>query len=211
MSSNPSEIGARIRDARKAAKLNQTQLAERLNKTMRTVQKYESGEIEPSIAVINEIANILHVSPVSLIGYKRPGIQLNSLSDVLAFLYELNRKAGLRFDLDVKKPPESDTWSCSIRFDGNSKEAGYNADLCLILERFADEREKLETYWSDQDYFDHWLETELAYYADTSLMNREIENLTAGERIRRRNALDQKLAEEKKKAADTNGSRGGAD
>ena len=50
MHSNPAEIGERIKAARKAAHLSQTELAQRLNKTMRTVQKYESGEIEPSIS-----------------------------------------------------------------------------------------------------------------------------------------------------------------
>ena len=51
MHSNPAEIGERIKAARKAAHLSQTELAQRLDKTMRTVQKYESGEIEPSIDV----------------------------------------------------------------------------------------------------------------------------------------------------------------
>ena len=61
MNSNPAEIGNRIKAARKTAKLIQTDLAVKLDKTLRTVQKYESGEIEPSIAVINEIAKILNV------------------------------------------------------------------------------------------------------------------------------------------------------
>ena len=52
MHSNPAEIGERIKAARKAAHLSQTELAQRLDKTMRTVQKYESGEIEPSIACL---------------------------------------------------------------------------------------------------------------------------------------------------------------
>ena len=39
MHSNPTEIGERIKAARKAAHLSQTELAQRLDKTMRTVQK----------------------------------------------------------------------------------------------------------------------------------------------------------------------------
>ena len=64
---NGSDIGNRIKEARKAQHLSQTELANRLGKTMRTVQKYESGEIEPSIGVLNEIANILNISPAELI------------------------------------------------------------------------------------------------------------------------------------------------
>ena len=51
------EIGRRIKTARKAAKMSQTELANRINKTLRTVQKYESGEIAPSIDMIEQIAN----------------------------------------------------------------------------------------------------------------------------------------------------------
>ena len=90
MHSNPAEIGERIKAARKAAHLSQTELAQRLDKTMRTVQKYESGEIEPSIAMINAIAKILNISPADLIGYQKPEIQLDSLADVIAVLYQLN-------------------------------------------------------------------------------------------------------------------------
>ena len=102
MRSNPAEIGERIKAARRAANLSQTELAKRLDKTMRTIQKYESGEIEPSIAMINAIAKVLDVSPADLIGYRKPEIQLNSLSDVIAVLYQLNKKAGLRFEIDAR-------------------------------------------------------------------------------------------------------------
>ena len=116
MHSNQAEIGERIKAARKAAHLSQTELAQRLDKTMRTVQKYESGEIEPSIAMINAIAKILNISPADLIGYQKPEIQLDSLSDVIAVLYQLNKKAGIRFEIDVQRPPYSEEWSCSLKF-----------------------------------------------------------------------------------------------
>ena len=54
-----SQIGLRIRTARKNKGLNQTELAKLLGKSLRTIQKYESGEIEVSIAMINEIAKVL--------------------------------------------------------------------------------------------------------------------------------------------------------
>ena len=204
MSSNPAEIGERIKAARRAANLSQTELAKRLDKTMRTIQKYESGEIEPSIAMINAIAKVLDVSPADLIGYRKPEIQLDSLSDVIAVLYQLNKKAGLRF---VQRPPQSEDWTCSLRFDGNNRSADMNSSLCLILEDFRDEREKLETYWTDQAAFDLWIEKELAYYADAKLADREVEVLTTMERIQRRNELDRQMLEEMKKAAEESGSQ----
>ena len=42
MHSNPAEIGERIKAARKAAHLSQTELAQRLDKTMRTDDAHSS-------------------------------------------------------------------------------------------------------------------------------------------------------------------------
>ena len=207
MNKNPAEIGERIKAARKAAGLSQTELAHRLSKTLRTVQTYESGEIEPSIAIINAMAKELKVSPADLIGYQRPSIELNTISDVLTVLYQLNKKAGLRFEIDVKRPPHYDEWTCSLRFDGHNKDAEFNADLCLILEDFAHQRQMVETYWSDPDSFDAWFERKLAYYSGANLVDREVEVLSNMERIQRRNELDRQMLEQKKKATEDNGSQ----
>ena len=51
------QIGLRIRTARKEKGINQTELANLLGKSLRTIQKYESGEIEVSIAMLNELVD----------------------------------------------------------------------------------------------------------------------------------------------------------
>lgn len=63
------QIGLRIRTARKEKGINQTELANLLGKSLRTIQKYESGEIEVSIAMLNEIAKVLDCESTYLIGY----------------------------------------------------------------------------------------------------------------------------------------------
>ena len=83
--------------------------------------------------------------------------------------------------------------------------AEMNDSLCLILEEFRDEREKLETYWTDQESFDRWIEKELTYYADAKLQDKEVEVLSDLERIQRRNELDRQMLEKMKKAAEENG------
>jgi len=202
MNNHPAELGERIKEARKAAGLSQTELANRLGKTLRTIQKYESGEIEPSLAMINSIAKELNASPADLIGYQRPDIQLNSISDIITVLYQLNKKAGIRFEIDVRRPPFYDEWTCSLRFDGHNRDATRNQELCLILEDFEYQRSRLETYWSNQEYFDAWFERKLAYYADAFLKDKEVEVLTREEAIRRRDELVLLDIERRKKAAE---------
>jgi transcriptional regulator with XRE-family HTH domain len=51
-------IGNAIKLYRASQGLTQCDLAAKLNKTSRTIQKYECGQIVPNIKIINEIFNI---------------------------------------------------------------------------------------------------------------------------------------------------------
>lgn len=138
------EIGQRIRAFRKGKGLSQTELAEKIGKSLRTVQKYEKGEIEVAVSVIGEIAAALSVSSSDILGYKTGVTSIDSLADIMSFLFMLENVSGVNFSINVKKSGEK--WECSISFDGQG--AKYNADLCLFLERWAEEREKFHTYFS---------------------------------------------------------------
>lgn len=166
------ELGKRIQEARKAAGLNQTELAEKLEKTLRTVQKYESGEIAPSIATINQMAKIFNVSPAELMGYEKQNIRIDTVADVIYIINELNNKADLHFDIIVEKPTDDNDnqWTCSLKFDGNHKTADYNADLCLFLESYKEELEEKGDTPSGQAYFDKWFERQLAFHSSSKFL-----------------------------------------
>lgn len=63
-----SSVGLNIKHYRKEKGLTQTELANKIGKTLRTVQKYESGEILPSINNVYEIAKALEVFSDDIIG-----------------------------------------------------------------------------------------------------------------------------------------------
>ena len=179
-------IGQRIKMLRKKKGLSQTELAQMLGKSLRTVQKYETGEIEVSISVINQIAEILETSSTYLFGYESGTTQIKSLSDVMDFLFKLENVAGIDFHIDVKKPPRSKEWSCSISFDGKSA-AGFNADMCLFLEQWQQEREDVQSFASTLEAYKKWKDTTLAYYAANTVETVEPQELDPDERIRKRN------------------------
>lgn len=60
---------SRIKLARKAANMTQVQLAEELGINRATISKYESGEIGPSIGMLERISNALHCSLDYLLGF----------------------------------------------------------------------------------------------------------------------------------------------
>ena len=142
-------IGQRIKQLRKRKGLNQTELAQMLKKSLRTVQKYETGEIEVSIAVVNQIADLLDTTSTYILGYESSTTQIRTLADVMDFLFKLETVEGIDFKINVQKPPRSKQWECSVSFDGKST-AEFNADMCLFLEQWEDERSELRAYNSTQ-------------------------------------------------------------
>ena len=161
MSNEEMTIGQRVRKARKEKGYNQTELANALGKSLRTIQKYENGEIEISISMLNELAKALDTTTTYLLGYKTETVkpQITTFADVAVMLFELEKVAGLKFEIDVKRPPRDDNWECSLTFDGKAK-TDLNADMCLFLEDWASARKDFEP----EQYAD-WKDKTLAYYS----------------------------------------------
>jgi Predicted transcriptional regulators len=184
-SSDNAAIGLRIRTLRKRKGYNQQELADILGKSLRTVQKYESGEIEVSIAMANQLAKVLDTTPTFLFGYETEITPIRSLADVVNFLFHIEQVNGLDFGIDVKRPPRSKEWQCSITFNGKA-DADFNADLCLFLEDWEGQRDNLRTYGATQEQYREWKTKTLAYYASTAVECTEPEELDPDERLKRR-------------------------
>lgn len=102
------------------------------------------------------------------------------------YLFKLETIAEIDFKIDVKKPPRSAQWECSIAFDGKSM-ADFNADMCLFLEQWEQERDDVRSYGSTQKTYSKWKERTLSYYAATSVECVEPEELDEATRIEKRN------------------------
>ena len=60
-------LGDNIKKYRKINKMTQTELANKLNKSLRTIQKYESNTIKPPSKVVREISDIFFIDMNKLI------------------------------------------------------------------------------------------------------------------------------------------------
>ena len=107
------------------------------------------------------------------------------------FLFKLETVEGIDFKINVQKPPRSKQWECSVSFDGKST-AEFNADMCLFLEQWEDERSELRAYNSTQAAYKRWKEQTLAYYAANAVKCTEPEELDCDERIATRTAFLEK-------------------
>lgn len=187
--SEVSTIGERIKALRKKRGYNQKELANLLGKSLRTVQKYESGEIEVSIAMVNELAKILDTTSTYLLGHQTGDFKFDCLSDVMECLFQLEKISDLHFSIETKRPPHHDGWQCSITFDGKDKSADQNADICLFLEEWENNRESFQDYMISKEAYENWKDKTLAYYASQGVEVTEPEELDETERSKRRNAL----------------------
>lgn len=187
--SEVSTIGERIKVLRKKRGYNQKELANLLGKSLRTVQKYESGEIEVSIAMVNELAKILDTTSTYLLGHQTGDFKFDCLSDVMECLFQLEKISDLHFSIETKRPPHHDGWQCSITFDGKDKSADQNADICLFLEEWENNRESFQDYMISKEAYENWKDKTLAYYASQGVEVTEPEELDETERSKRRNAL----------------------
>ena len=170
------QVGQRIKMLRKRKGMNQSELAAALDKSLRTVQKYETGEIEVSIAIVNHLAELLDSTPTYILGYETSNEPIRELADVLDFLFKLETAKELGFRIDVRRPPHYDQWECSITFDGKGKEQ-YNADMCLVMEQWRDELDDVRSYAHSQERYRKWKDQTLAYYSGSPLTCEEPEEL----------------------------------
>lgn len=183
---DPAAIGNRIKILRKKKGYSQTELAAIIGKSLRTVQKYETGEIEVAVSVINQLADVLDASPTYILGYETEVTPIRSLSDVMNFLFHIEQVKGLNFSIDVKRPPRSNDWTCALVFDGKAKGEEYNSDMCLFLEEWEARRDDLRTYKFAYSDYSRWKEKTLVYYASLPVDCEEPADLPRSERIKLR-------------------------
>ena len=191
-------MGARLRALRKKTGYNQTDLGEIIDKSLRTIQKYETGEIEIPLSVISQLADVLDTTTSYILGFDGEIPSVRSMADVMNYLFHMEQVSGLDFSIDVKRPPRNKEWSCALTFNGKSKEAQFNADMCLFLEEWESRRDDVRSFGLSQSDYRKWKEKTLTYYISIPVDCEEPEDLPTAERIQKRKEYLTRLVEEQK-------------
>lgn len=165
-------MGLKIRALRKEKGLNQTELATLLGKSLRTLQKYEKGEIEISLPNIHDLAEKLDTTPTYLLGYQNKETPIVNFLQVLQTLFQLELTEELGFRIEVKRPPAHEEWECALVFNGKDRNNEINTDLCLFLEDWMLQREKEDVKNPSKQYI-QWKERMLAYTLTSETLKAE--------------------------------------
>lgn len=176
------EIGNAIKKRRRQLKITQKEFAQRLDKSERTIQKYESGEITMKIDLIKQVADELDIPWQELLEAKSdkigivsaeedfPSYRFHNLSDVINALFTITEIKDIAFQLSCTKPPENPEWTSALMVDGKGS-GTYNADFCLFMENWIAKKNMLQTGKLSKEKFDSWKSDMLAYYKDSRLDN----------------------------------------
>ena len=165
MNNDLSTLGARIRSARKAAHMSQSALADKLGKTTRTIQKYESNEISPPIKTIDSIANICAIDLSDLIVSPGTGPMPMMLTECLLFLYGLEQHSNLTFEIKIRKLDDSDGCSCTATAYDNTGVLVWEDALSCSFDNIAKQSADLEKYRASHEDFNRWLDEKLSHYS----------------------------------------------
>ena len=171
------EIGNAIKKRRRQLKITQKEFAQRLNKSERTIQKYESGEITMKIDLIKQVADELDIPWQELLEAKTDKIgivteeeissyRFHNLSDVISALFTMTELKDISFQLSCTKPPENPEWTSALIVDGKG-DGTYNADFCLFMENWMNKLAALQSGSISQEQFDTWKRETLEYYSDS--------------------------------------------
>ena len=165
------QIGNAIKKRRRQLKITQKEFAERLGKSERTIQKYESGEITMKIDLIKLVADELEIPWQELLEAKTdeigivssenefPVCRFHTLSDVINALFTITEIKDIAFQLTCAKPPESPDWTSALMVDGKGS-GTYNADFCLFMENWMNKLAALQSGSINQEQFETWMVTD---------------------------------------------------
>ena len=196
------EIGNAIKKRRRQLKITQKEFAQRLDKSERTIQKYESGEITMKIDLIKQVADELDIPWQELLEAKSdkigivsaeedfPSYRFHNLSDVINALFAITEIKDIAFQLSCTKPPENPEWTSALMVDGKGS-GTYNADFCLFMENWMNKLAALQSGSISQEDMLNILENQ-----QYQLEQLKTANLEQQELLEKLNAENRRLSAE---------------
>lgn len=174
------DIGANIQKLRKARKITQEKFARELNKGVRTIQKYESGEIQVPTDVLAQMGDIFEIPWIQIINPNsvlvtsteddswRSKYRFDSLSDVINALFTIEDSRNFTTNISVCKPPEDSDWTASFMVNGKGT-SHFDADFCLFMENWMTRLTALQSGKISLNDYHEWQSKTIAYYQNSKL------------------------------------------
>lgn len=181
-------FATQIKVLRKSLGMNQKEFAAKLGIRQSTLSSYENEAISPSTDMLITIAKEFNVSVDWLCGLTESKTTISTLSDIIEFLFEMEKISELHFDINIDKN-EDHTIITGITFDSRDEEHKMNIDMCMFLSAYAEHRESFESYFVGKDMYELWQKNQIEYYDKLPLTRKEFDDFDSATRTKLRNEL----------------------
>lgn len=188
-------FSTQIKELRKSLGMNQKEFAAKLGIRQSTLSSYENGAISPSTDILITIAKEFNVSIDWLCGLNKSQTTISTLSNIIEFLFEMEKIPELYFDININKNDDHTTIT-NISFDSRDENHKMNLDMCMFLTAYAEHRESFESYFVGKNMYELWQKNQIEYYDKLPLTRKEFEDLDSTTRTKLRNELLRKKFDE---------------
>ena len=188
-------FATQIKVLRKSLGMNQKEFAAKLGIRQSTLSSYENEAISPSTDMLITIAKEFNVSVDWLCGLTESKTTISTLSDIIEFLFEMEKIPELHFDIHIDKNDDH-TLITGIAFDSRDEEHKMNVDMCMFLSNYAEHRESFKSYFVGKDMYELWQKNQIEYYDKLPLTRNEFDDLDSATRTQLRNELLRKKLDE---------------
>ena len=199
---NENIFGERLKSLRTIVmKQTQKKFSDFIGIPQPTLSAYESGRNKPTVDILINIADKCNVSIDWLCGRDNSS-QLNSLGDVMSFLFELYEtqefscKTTVHDRVDIENGDETDdtdrNWIQMMFYHNENMqnpEKIYSQDFCTLLKKVYELNSRLVNYDYPQDYYDSEKKRLISTYANYPVTKIDYSNIPEDERLRRRNEM----------------------
>jgi len=151
------EIGKIIKGKRKELKISQKDFADKLGKSVRTVQKYEKGEIEAPLQVLTQIAEILDCPIEELVNSNSVSPNASALENLCSALMDFEAKTGISIKVNDLPSEGNGTKKLSITLettdnDEASKQINFIKRMYFYREAlgFGDMPQEFQNEWKNK-------------------------------------------------------------
>lgn len=151
----PEQIGQKIKKLRIEKGFAQNEFAERLGKSVRTLQKYESGDINMSLETLKELAELLEVPAGALILDEQPGVHVQTFADLISSFFALNEADGIGVEIE-EVTTKDNRKVLAVYCDAASEEFPYNNDVCDFLKEYSFYKSGRENGILPEDIYQTW-------------------------------------------------------
>ena len=175
-------IGKKIKEKRLEKGYSQKQFAEMIGKSIRTLQKYESGEIETPLQILNKIADTLNAPMEEFINSNAGYPELKTLADLYATLFNLEQKENVNFEIKEVFSEEGNV-SYSINFETYDMDSPLNQEISNFLMEYKYYLEQIAARAVPTEIFESWKEKTLISAQNTRFRNTPLKSITYNDTV----------------------------